>query len=189
MDIRIYIASLLYRAIIHKPIAYMYYTQDRLFETPEFKRILPQFVDITELSDTYGRSAKIEPIYSYLVERWQSILTLECEVSVDETLLLWKSRLSWKQYIKTKRARFGMKTLASSGYIWNSIIYARDDTLIDEGNKYQYQAASYCQDSNEISVSWGNMFIYKQLVLFYGTFRWATKAVNRSDGHGKKGRK
>ena len=69
MDIRIYFASLLYRAIIHKPIAYMYYTQDRLFETPEFKRILPQFVDITELSDTYDRSAKIEPIYSYLVER------------------------------------------------------------------------------------------------------------------------
>ena len=42
IDIRLYIASLLYRAIIHKPIADMCYTQDRLFETPEFKRILPQ---------------------------------------------------------------------------------------------------------------------------------------------------
>ena len=30
IDIRLYIASLLYRAIIHKTIAYMYYTQDRL---------------------------------------------------------------------------------------------------------------------------------------------------------------
>ena len=31
---------------------------------------------------------------------------------------------------------------ASSGYIWNSITYSGDDTLIDEGNKYQYQATS-----------------------------------------------
>ena len=30
IDIRFYIASLLYRAIIHKPIVYMYYTQDYL---------------------------------------------------------------------------------------------------------------------------------------------------------------
>ena len=27
------------------------------------------FVDIAELGDTYSRSAKIEPIHSYLVER------------------------------------------------------------------------------------------------------------------------
>ena len=104
------------------------------------------FVDIPELGDTYSRSAKIEPIHSYLVERWQSLLTLEGEVSVDEALLLWKGRLSWKQYIKTKQTRFDMKTFvfadASSGYIWNSIIYTGDDTLIDEGNKYQYQATT-----------------------------------------------
>ena len=32
---------------------------------------------------------------------------------------------------------------ASSGYIWNYIIFtADDDTLIDEGNKYQWQATS-----------------------------------------------
>ena len=157
IDIRLYIALLLYRAIIHKAISYMYYTQDRLFETPRFKRILPQkrllliekyvhFVDIAELGNTYCRYAKIEPIHSYLVERWQSLLALECEVSVDETLLLRKGCLSWKEYIKTQRARFGIKMFAlaeaSSGYIWNSITYSGDDTLIDEGNKYQYQATS-----------------------------------------------
>ena len=48
------------------------------------------FVDIAELGDTYSRSAKIGPIHSYLVERCQSVLTLECEVSGDEALLLWE---------------------------------------------------------------------------------------------------
>ena len=77
---------------------------------------------------------KFEPILSYLVERWQSLLTLEREITVDEALLFWKGRRSWKQYIKSKRARFSMKTFvlteASSGYIWNFIIYTGDDTLI-----------------------------------------------------------
>ena len=31
---------------------------------------------------------------------------------------------------------------ALSSYIWNSIICAGNDTLIDEGKKYQYQAIS-----------------------------------------------
>lgn len=38
-----------------------------------------RFVDIAELGDIYSRSAKMEPIHSYLVERWQSLLTLECK--------------------------------------------------------------------------------------------------------------
>ena len=81
------------------------------FETPGFKRILPQnklvligkyvyFVDIAELCDKYSQSAKIELIHSYFVERWQSLLSLECEVSVDEELLLGLGSVSWKQYIK-----------------------------------------------------------------------------------------
>ena len=78
-----------------------------------------RFVDIAELGDIYSRSAKMEPIHSYLVECWQSLLTLECEVSIDEALLLWKGRFNWKQYIKTKQAHFGMETFvlaeASSG--------------------------------------------------------------------------
>ena len=114
----------------------MYYTQDKLFETPGFKRIIQQnklvliekyinFVDIGEIGNEYNRSAKIKPIHAYLVDRWQSLLTNECDISVDEALLLWKGRLSWKQFIRMKRARFGIISFAlaeaSTGYVWNSI--------------------------------------------------------------------
>ena len=89
------IASLLYCAIIHRSIAYMCYTQNSLFETPGFKRILPQnkLVLIELISQslvTHSQSAKSEPIHSNLVKRLLSLLTLECEVSVDGALLLWK---------------------------------------------------------------------------------------------------
>ena len=123
----------LYRGgVLQKPTVYMYYTQDKLFETPGFKKILTQnklvliekyihFVDISQLDSQYNRTAKIEPIHTYLVERWQSLLTLGRDISVDEALLLWKGRLSWKQFIRTKRARFGIKSFVladgSTGYV------------------------------------------------------------------------
>ena len=135
----------------------MYHTQDKLFETPGFKKILTQnklvliekyihFVDISQLDSQYNRTAKIEPIHTYLVERWQSLLTLGRDISVDEALLLWKGRLSWKQFIRTKRARFGIKSFvladASTGYVWNSILYSGDDTNVDPNSEYQYQATN-----------------------------------------------
>ena len=71
----------LYRGgVLQKPTVYMYYTQDKLFETPGFKKILTQnklvliekyihFLDISQLHSQYNRTAKIEPIHTYLVER------------------------------------------------------------------------------------------------------------------------
>ena len=41
-DIRLYIATLLCRGVIHKPIYHMYYTNDKIFETPTFRKIISQ---------------------------------------------------------------------------------------------------------------------------------------------------
>ncbi|GFW13456.1 piggyBac transposable element-derived protein 4 [Trichonephila clavipes] len=45
-------------------------------------------------------------------------------------------RLSWKQYLPLKRARFGIKMYmlceAKSGYVWSSIIFTGRGTLFDE---------------------------------------------------------
>jgi hypothetical protein len=57
-------------------------------------------------------------------------------MSVDESLMMWKGRLSWKIYIPSKHARFGIKSFklseAKSGYVWNFIIYIGYDTAFDE---------------------------------------------------------
>ena len=104
---RLYIATLLYRGVVHKPIYHMYYTNDKIFETSGFRKIISQnklvliekyihLVDISELGESYNRSSKIRPIHKYIVERWHSLLTLGIDISIDEALLLWKGRLSWK---------------------------------------------------------------------------------------------
>jgi len=78
-DIRLYIATILYRGIVQKPQAHMYFSQDKFFETPGFKRIMQQnkliliekyihFVNISDLGNEYNRSVKIEQIHAYLVD-------------------------------------------------------------------------------------------------------------------------
>ena len=73
-------------------------------------------------------------------------MTLGRDVSIDETLLLRKGRLSWKQFITTKRARFGIKTFvladACTGYVWNSVIYTGDNTRINPDSKFTYNVTN-----------------------------------------------
>ena len=69
-------------------------------------------------------------------KRFSEVYQPERDMAVDESLLLWKGRLGWKQYIPTKRARFGIKSFeiceSVSGYIWNFFIYIGKDTIYDE---------------------------------------------------------
>ena len=61
-----------------------------------------------------------------IVTNFQRTYVPERDVSVDESLMAYKGRLSWIQLIASKRARFGIKfdmlCESSTGYIWNSVI-------------------------------------------------------------------
>ncbi|KAG8226635.1 hypothetical protein J437_LFUL005286 [Ladona fulva] len=78
---------------------------------------------------------KIWPVYERLNKKFQDAYTPERNVTIDESLMLYKGRLGWIQYIPMKRARFGIKTFmlceSKSGYIWSTIIYTGKGTLVD----------------------------------------------------------
>ncbi|KAG8239416.1 hypothetical protein J437_LFUL017946 [Ladona fulva] len=61
------------------------------------------------------------------------------ERDIDESLMLYKGRLGWVQYIPLKRARFGVKTFllveSKSGYIWSSMIYTGKGMIPDANHK------------------------------------------------------
>lgn len=58
------------------------------------------------------------------------------DLCIDESLLLWKGRLSFKQFIPSERSRFGIKLFEAcdceTGYILNFIIYTGQRTELDE---------------------------------------------------------
>ena len=73
-------------------------------------------------------------------------MTLGRDFSIDEALLLWRGRLSWKQFIRTKRARFSIRTFvladACTGYVWNSVIFTGNDTRINPDSNFTYNATN-----------------------------------------------
>ena len=71
------------------------------FETTGFRRIMLQnmivlekclhFVDNGELGDSYNKAAKIQPILEKLVECFKLLCQLECNISIDDSPLLWRT--------------------------------------------------------------------------------------------------
>jgi hypothetical protein len=54
------------------------------------------------------------------------------DISIDESLTLWKGRLSFKQYLPLKASKFGIKTCelcdAITGYLWSFLVCAGKGT-------------------------------------------------------------
>ncbi|GBN56856.1 PiggyBac transposable element-derived protein 4 [Araneus ventricosus] len=70
------------------------------------------------------------------MQRFQSTYIPKQDISTDESLIGYKGSLGWKQYIPTKRSRFGAKLFqlceSESRYILNSIIYTGKGTTFHE---------------------------------------------------------
>ena len=78
------------------------------------------------------RLHKIRPLLDHLEQKFQEVYTPEAAICIDESLILWKGRLLFRQYIPNKRKRFGVKLYAlcesSTGYMYKFRVYTgRDD--------------------------------------------------------------
>lgn len=77
---------------------------------------------------------KIWSVFENINKKCSSLYIPERDVTLDESLMLYKGRLSWRQYLPLKRARFGVKYFclceSKSGYLFSSIIYTGKGTII-----------------------------------------------------------
>ncbi|PNF19853.1 hypothetical protein B7P43_G12511 [Cryptotermes secundus] len=124
----------------------MYFSSKHMLETQFFPNVMSEerfslltrflhFVDNTnkETAKRDPKLYKILPVSEYLKKKFQKVYIPGKEIGVDESLLLWKGRLSWKQYIPMKASRFGIKIFElcdSAGYLWNFIIYSGSGTKL-----------------------------------------------------------
>ncbi|KAI8440900.1 hypothetical protein MSG28_009200 [Choristoneura fumiferana] len=92
---------------------------------------------LTGLSGYQKKITKIAPILNHMNKKFAEICIPQRELSLDESLLLWKGRLSWEQIIRSKAARYGLKLFdlceAATGYLIRTIIYAGKDSSFVEG--------------------------------------------------------
>ena len=81
---------------------------------------------------------KVRDILEFLVDRFKTVYIPSENILIDEKILPYKGRLSFKQYIPSKRARFGIKLFSfceDSGYFCNSFVYLAKTTI----NENQHQ--------------------------------------------------
>jgi len=78
-------------------------------------------------SADYNKLYKIQPFLDLVIARFQEVYTPERQLAIDETLIKFKGKIHFRQFIPIRPGRFGIKafTLAesSSGYVLNSKIY------------------------------------------------------------------
>ena len=70
---------------------------------------------------------KARPVIEYILDKFKHFYVPECELSFDEGMIPTKNKLSFKQFIKDKPVRWGIKTFlvcdSENGYICNLEVY------------------------------------------------------------------
>ena len=137
--------------IIYKPQIPLYWSTDPLYNTPIFSEImnrnrcylLLKFFHFNDNEDpNYNANDekcdslhKVRPLIDLSRSRFRSVYTPGKHLSVDESLILYKGRLHFKQYIRTKRARFGVKLYELStpdGITLDFLIYCGKGMFADD---------------------------------------------------------
>ena len=94
----------------------------------------------TRPSDSTDKLYKLRPIHDKVVENWRTLYNPDEQISIDEEMLKWRGRLSFRVYNKNKPTKYGIKAYiladSNSGYCWNMDIYygqgkRRRDTVCD----------------------------------------------------------
>lgn len=125
-----------------------YWSTDPLHSTPIFSKVMSvnRFTNILRslhiidnmlpIPDTPDRMRKIRPVFDYLRQRYKSVFAPFRNLVIDESLVLWRGNLFFRQYIPSKRHRFGLKLFVmcdcETGYIMDMILYTSTTTDITE---------------------------------------------------------
>lgn len=111
-----------------------------------FQMLLRTFschMPITNEEKEANKLARVKPLLQLLIKNFNDAYVPYKELSLDESLLLFRGRLSFRQYIKTKAAKYGIKfyeLTTSDGYCLNVIVYQGKNSE-EPGDKLQGKTA------------------------------------------------
>lgn len=149
------VAIIFYMGIVRKPEIQSYWAtskfhDNQLFQSENclsrnrFQQILSflRFYDC-RVADEGDPLRKIRPFSNDVRQVCQQNFMPNRDLAVDEELVLHKGRLAFKQYIPTKRARYGIKTYclcdSRTGYLWNVLVHS----TAEENNKFGAKFAAH----------------------------------------------
>ena len=122
-----------------------YWSTDHLIATPIFAELFTRdrfraLLTNLHFNDNQNDIAedslyKVRPVIDELKRKFYHCLNPCKNLCIDETLTLWKRRLHFKQYIPSKRHKFGIKIFAlcdcETGFIMDFIVYTGSNTILN----------------------------------------------------------
>lgn len=162
----------------------MYWAKDPLIATPTFTAILQR--DRYELlmkffhfsnnnleprrdSPQRDRLFKIRPLVKHFSRTFANAFTPFQNICIDESLLLFKGRIIFRQYIPLKRARFGIKLFCltdTNGYLHTFRVYSGKDDPIDNINNLVPQECRDMSITSKTTIALMTSFLNKGYHLY-----------------------
>lgn len=91
-----------------------------------------------DIEQNVTKKNKIQFVIDSCIRNFKKFYSPAKQLSIDEALLGFKGRLSYKQYIPLKRSRFGIKLYglcSSNGYVLDIILYTGKGTIVADKKK------------------------------------------------------
>ncbi|XP_049875780.1 uncharacterized protein LOC126377510 [Pectinophora gossypiella] len=121
---------------------------------------------------------KVNLFVRKVITRFQDLYNPGCELSLDESMLLFRGRLSFRQYMKQKKSKYGIKfyiVTTADGYILNFKIYEGKGTVLDdEGNEPKVQ---------KLVMTLMDKYLFKGHVLYMDNFYNSTTLSEKLLNH------
>lgn len=167
-----------------------YWSTDPLVEAPIFRATMSRMRfeqihtffhlnDNTQHKSPKDRLCKIRPLLNYIIPKFQSLYTPKQELALDEAMVPYRGRISFRTYNPAKITKYGilirMLCESESGYICNFEVYSGQgkklqETILSVLEPYLGQWHHIYQDNYYNSVSTAELLLRKKTLLC-GTIR------------------
>lgn len=132
---------------VRKDDIYDYWSTISYIETPIFPKTMSQnrfmqiwrmwhFCNNDLLYDRSDKLFKIREVMNYIQYKFQSVYTPMQQLSLDEVIIPWRGRLSFRTYNPGKLTKYGilvrMLCEASSGYVCNFKVYSGASAILQD---------------------------------------------------------
>ena len=150
-ELKAFLAMLIIMGAISLPSLHLYWTSKWPFSFPTFSSIMSRnrfelILKFIHFNDNehqiprdqpeHDRLFKIRPFLSSIIKSFQQAFIPDQYLSVDESMIGFKGRLSFLQYMPKKPQKWGMKAWVLSdsrtGYTWNWKLYTGKDSVTDK---------------------------------------------------------
>ncbi|XP_068129742.1 piggyBac transposable element-derived protein 4-like [Hyperolius riggenbachi] len=149
-ELKVFLGLTFNMGLTHKPQLRLYWCKDSIHSMPIYQATmtrgryeqLMRFLHFNNNANAVKRSDpsfdrlfKLRPLLNHLNQKFPEVYMPGREIVVDESLVPFHGRLAMKQYIPSKRARYGVKLYklceSGTGYTYSFRVYEGKDSSLE----------------------------------------------------------